>query len=172
MVTCISSLVKVAIHPLLHSSKMLTSDVWREASGNMCAVSGAGRWGNHNSPTDEELIVSPLGSATRMLLSCRTLLSVTASVSRSSICEDPVSAHGRWVTRLADEEKTFGLEQGCVKLPSKILTSWPTYQRPCVDRFATSVWVVAAFMAAVYSGRAAICRHLELLWELYPCLKQ
>ena len=84
-------------------------------------------------------MVSPLGSATRMLLLWRTLHSVAASVSRSSMCEEPVSAHGRWALEWADEDKIVGLEQGCVTLPSKILTSWPTCQSPCVDPLATSV---------------------------------
>ena len=83
MVTWTSSLVKVAMHPLLHSSEMLTSEIFRVASGNICAVSGRDRWGNHKSPADVEQMVSPLGSATRMLLSWRTLHRCAASVSRS-----------------------------------------------------------------------------------------
>lgn len=68
-VTCTFSLVKVAMHPLLHSSEILTSEVSRVASGNICAVSGTDRLGSHKSPADVEQMVSPLGSATRMLLS-------------------------------------------------------------------------------------------------------
>ena len=43
LVICTSSFVNVATHPLLHGSDMLTSDVSRDASGNMCAVSGTER---------------------------------------------------------------------------------------------------------------------------------
>ena len=95
LVTCTSSLVKVAMHPLLQSSDILMREVSSVVSGNMCAVSGVDRCGNHKSPADEEQMVSPLGSVTRMLLSCRTLLSCAASFSRSNMWEEPVSAHGR-----------------------------------------------------------------------------
>lgn len=92
----------------------------------------------------------------------RTLLSCAASVSRSNMRKEFVLAHGRWATEWTDERKTFGLERIWFKLPSKILTSWPTCHSLCIEPLATSVWLLADFIAAVYSGRDAIWRHCAL----------
>ena len=94
LVTCTVLLMKVATHPLLHNSDMLISEVPNVSSGNIWAVSGAGKWGSQRSPVEEELMVSPFGNKTRIGLLWHTLLRCSASVSRSRMCEDPVSAHG------------------------------------------------------------------------------
>ena len=67
-----------------------------------------------------------------------------------------MSAHGRWVAEWADEGKTVGFERVWFKLPSKILLSWPTCHSLCVEPLATSVWLLAVFIAVVYSGSDAI----------------
>ena len=97
-----------------------------------------------------------------------TLDSVVASDSRSSICDDPVSAHASWydcwaVILKADDKEIGLLSLQVVRSPS---TSWPTRHKPCTDPFLTSVCFVAALIAGVNSGSLDIFRHLSLLWKL------
>ena len=94
LMTCTALLVKVATYPLLHNSDILISEFPKISSGNIWAVSGADKWGSQRSPVEEELMVLPFGNKIRIGLLWHTLLRCSASVSRSRMCEDPVSAHG------------------------------------------------------------------------------
>ena len=92
----------------LRCAYKLISEVPNISSGNIWAARGAGKWGSQRSPVEEKLMVSPFGNKTRMRLLWHTLLRCSASVSRSRMCDDPVSTQGSCDSGRADEDKAFG----------------------------------------------------------------
>ena len=86
---------------------------------------------------------------------------MVASDSRSSICDDPVSAHASWYEDWAEIFKV----DGSLQVVRSSSTSWPTRHKPCTDPLLTSVCLVAALIAGVNSVSLDIFRHLSLLWK-------
>ena len=107
---------KVAMHPLLHNSDMLRRDVPSTSSGKMCARRVDCRCGRDRLPVLDDVMFCPFGSVTLMGKSFLISDSVVESDSRSSMCDDPVSAHASWFEGWAKMLKAVGRERVCLNL--------------------------------------------------------